>query len=531
VLFRSTVYNEFSGFQASGFRLHYIWQSALERSYQKRIVAGLNENSAAVEARYQMALCIDVRSEVIRRKLEEEIPEMATIGFAGFFGMPLTYRQSAEAQPSNRLPVLLPPAFQVEEEKSRRRWPGGRMIHRGMILSYFRNLRKGSLSSFLFVELFGLMSVESLIRRTFLALIRKLRRRKVPARFDDARTSPDPDRMLRPDGEPMTLEDKLALVQGVLRHSSLRNGMGDFVIFAGHGADTVNNAFASALDCGACGGHAGDINVRLLARLLNDDGIRTALKEQGTVIPERTVFLAAIHETVSDEIHLLDEDRVPWDRGPEVRELKKRFAVASARARKERAVSVSPVLDPHIQRRGRNWSEVRPEWGLTGNACFIVAPRHRTRGVNLGGRSFLHEYNWQSDDGYQTLELIMTAPMVVTNWINMQYYCSSVAPDVYGAGSKVLHNLVNEIGVQEGNGGNLRVGLPLQSVHDGEKMVHEPLRLSVLIEAPSEALESIIEKHEAVRSLVDNEWILLMQIDPEDGTVKRRLPGGQYAPH
>ena len=79
----------------------------------------------------------------------------------------------------------------------------------------------------------------------------------------------------------------------------------------------------------------------------------------------------------------------------------------------------------------------------------------------------------------------MTAPMVVTNWINMQYHASTVDNRRYGSGNKVLHNVVGgRIGVFEGNGGDLRIGLPMQSLHDGHTLRHAPLRLSVFIEAP-----------------------------------------------
>jgi len=67
--------------------------------------------------------------------------------------------------------------------------------------------------------------------------------------------------------------------------------------------------------------------------------------------------------------------------------------------------------------------------------------------------------------------------------------------------------------VLEGNGGDLRVGLPWQSVHDGEKYVHEPLRLTVLIEAPVEAINSVIAQNESVRQLVDNGWLYLFALD------------------
>jgi hypothetical protein len=122
----------------------------------------------------------------------------------------------------------------------------------------------------------------------------------------------------------------------------------------------------------------------------------------------------------------------------------------------------------------------------------------------------------------------MTAPMVVANWINLQYYGSTVDHDRLGAGNKVLHNVVGgRIGVLEGNGGDLRQGLAIQSLHDGRRWIHEPLRLSVFIEAPAEAIDEIIAGSETVRDLVDNEWLHLLRVD-DHGEVQHRLPGGGW---
>ena len=134
--------------------------------------------------------------------------------------------------------------------------------------------------------------------------------------------------------------------------------------------------------------------------------------------------------------------------------------------------------------------------------------------LNLAGRSFLHDYDWQQDANLSVLELIMTAPMIVTNWINLQYYASTVDNRRYGSGNKVVHNVVGgRLGVFEGNGGDLRIGLPWQSLHDGEVLRHTPLRLSVFIEAPEASLNTIIAKHEMVRQLLDHEWLHLFRID------------------
>jgi uncharacterized protein YbcC (UPF0753/DUF2309 family) len=143
----------------------------------------------------------------------------------------------------------------------------------------------------------------------------------------------------------------------------------------------------------------------------------------------------------------------------------------------------------------------------------VVAPRECSAGLDLGGRSFLHSYVWHNDPGFGVLELIMTAPMVVTSWISLQYYASTVDNRVFGAGNKTLHNVVGRVGVYEGNGGDLRAGLPWQSVHDGERYQHEPLRLSVVIAAPIDAMNGVLRKHDMVRALCDNGWVQLLAMD------------------
>jgi len=187
------------------------------------------------------------------------------------------------------------------------------------------------------------------------------------------------------------------------------------------------------------------------------------------------------------------------------------------------------ALRESIVSRTSDWAQVRPEWGLAGCAAFVVAPRSRSRHMNLAGRSFLHDYRWERDPGFKVLELIMTAPMVVTNWINMQYYASTVDNRLYGSGDKVLHNVVGgNVGVFEGNGGDLRIGLPMQSIHDGEQFVHTPLRLSVFIEAPRAEIDNIIARHAVVKHLVDNEWLFLFHIEPAGAAVSRYRPGGAW---
>jgi uncharacterized protein YbcC (UPF0753/DUF2309 family) len=236
--------------------------------------------------------------------------------------------------------------------------------------------------------------------------------------------------------------------------------------------------------------------------------------------------VAALHDTTSDAVELFELDLLPSSHQEEVKRLRARLGEASSRARAERAASLGltqrepTALERAIRRRTVDWAEVRAEWGLANNAAFLVAPREHCRHLDFGGRCFLHDYRHEEDPGHSVLELIMNAPIVVTHWINLQYYASTVDNLRYGSGDKVLHNVVGgHIGVFEGNGGDLRIGLPLQSLHDGKRWVHTPLRLSVFIEAPRAAIDGVLEKHAQVRDLVANGWLSLFQLDAEEAAV------------
>jgi uncharacterized protein YbcC (UPF0753/DUF2309 family) len=237
--------------------------------------------------------------------------------------------------------------------------------------------------------------------------------------------------------------------------------------------------------------------------------------------------VAGLHDTTTDAITIYD-DGLPAARAGDLTKVRGWLAQAAKIARAERALRMPGANGESLMARARNWAEIRPEWGLAGCAAFIAAPREATAGRDLGGRAFLHSYNWQADEGFGTLELIITAPVVVASWISLQYYGSSVAPEMFGGGNKLIHNVVGGFGVIEGNGGRLRAGLPWQAVHDGEGLQHEPLRLSVMIEAPREEMIRILEKHPDVRALFDNGWLHLFAL--EGGKVADRyVPGLGFA--
>ncbi|MGQ3227851.1 MAG: putative inorganic carbon transporter subunit DabA, partial [Blastomonas fulva] len=354
-----------------------------------------------------------------------------------------------------------------------------------------------AVSSFAFVEAAGPVYLGKLLRDGL-----GLKRTRLP---NDPMPRPDPA---------LSLEDRIAAAGSILRAMSLTADFAPLVLLVGHGANVVNNPHASGLHCGACGGYSGEVNARLLASLLNDPAVRGGLAAAGIRVPAETLFLAALHDTTTDTVLIYDGDHPSPAHADDLARARTWLASAGLVARGERALRLPRAGSAaDVARRSRDWAEIRPEWALAGCRAFIAAPRSRTSGRSLEGRAFLHDYEWQQDQGFGVLELIMTAPVVVASWISLQYYGSAVAPEVFGGGNKLIHNVIGGIGVVEGYGGTMRAGLPFQSVHDGSSLVHEPLRLSVCIEAPVEAMTAILEKHPGVRALFDNRWLHLLALD------------------
>lgn len=291
---------------------------------------------------------------------------------------------------------------------------------------------------------------------------------------------------------------------------------GRLVVFVGHASETANNPYDASLDCGACAGNPGGPNARVLASICNDEAVRDALRERGIDVPEDTVFVAGQHNTTTDEVELYD-GHVPESHAEDLEELRFDLETARTNAAAERAGDMNAAGSGvrETERRAADWAQTRPEWGLAGNAAFVVGPRALTDDLDLDGRSFLHSYEWSSDPEGDALEAIMTGPMVVTQWINAQYYFSTVDNSAYGSGSKVTQNPVGNVGVYQGNGGDLMTGLPLQSVMADDNMpYHQPLRLSTVVHAPVERVTDVLANHEKLTELLDNDWLSLTVVDP-----------------
>lgn len=481
-----------------------ILQEAAERAHQRRLAAALAAPAAATaRPALQAAFCIDVRSEPMRRALEAQAPGIETIGFAGFFGLPVAHTAHGSDVAEAHLPVLLSPEIASSSRGPRDAEHEARIGARAA--RAWGRFRQAAVSSFAFVEAAGPFYGVKLLKD---ALGRAGTRLAEPApQIADA----------------LAPEARAETAATVLKAMSLTRGFGRLVLLLGHGAQVTNNPHESAYHCGACGGYTGEVSARLLAGLLNDPETRAGLPAHGIELAEDTLFVAGLHDTTTDEVTLFADAQAP-DHAQDLAQARRWLSAAGRHVRTERALRLPRPARP-VAARASDWAEVRPEWGLAGCAAFIAAPRAATARADLAGRAFLHSYDWQEDEGFATLELILTAPVVVASWISLQYYGSAVAPGTFGGGNKLIHNVVGGIGVVEGNGGRLRPGLPWQAVHDGAALAHEPLRLSVLIEAPEEAISEVLGRHPEVAALFETGWLHLFAL--KEGRIAARYRPGR----
>ena len=504
------------------------FQNAHDIAIQGELIQKLNEKNQSVfnkksPIKAQAVFCIDVRSEVYRRNLEAITPSIATKGFAGFFGVSVDFSPCAQEQTEKQCPVLIPAGIKVSESFKNINHLEQVSTSKKSQQQYFKawkSFKSGAVTGFSFVTSLGLTYIPKMFSDTF-GITRPV---KHPLQHGlTPKLEAEKSVQLN-----LSLEEQVNTAKVALSAMSLTRDFAKLVLFVGHGSSTVNNPHSTGLDCGACGGKTGEVNAKVAAKILNNLDVRNALVDHGISIPSETWFLACLHNTTTDEISIYNQSEIPNSHSAEVEELKNYFAKAGENTRLERSLrfSESNVNEgsKEVLFRSKDWSQVRPEWGLAGCDTFIVGPRHRTKGINLAGKSFLHDYNWKDDTTGGIITAIMSAPMVVTSWINLQYYASVVNQEQFGAGNKTLHNVVGGFGVIEGHGGDLKTGLPFQSVHDGTHLQHLPSRLNVIIEAPLEFMNKVIQSNEMVKNLCDNGWIKLLAMN-ENGKVSHRYLG------
>jgi hypothetical protein len=499
----------------------------------------------------QMVFCIDVRSEGIRRCIEAD-SRIETLGFAGFFGLPISYKEYDSMEFKDACPVLIKPKHFIDEQvhsscshKLEQYEYSNSLLK--TIFNVYKALKANIASAFIFAEASGPLYMLSMMIRTLTPSLNAVLSRisaaiKPKISFEpmldvkdtviNAKNTADENLSqaeVKHIFTGLAKKEQLLFSEMALRLMGLTQNFAPLVVFSGHGSTTENNPYASALDCGACAGNHGGVNAKALAKILNKHEIRLELAKRGINIPDSTLFIGAEHNTTTDDFEFYDYEL----KTSEQRKLLADLEESLVQAKKENnAIRQLSFLNAEIGvrlyaqnaengvceqslRRSMDWSEVRPEWGLAGNTSFIIGPRHLSKGLDLSNRAFMHSYDWTQDSNGLLLETIMTAPMVVTQWINSQYYFSTVDNVNFGSGSKITHNIVGNFGVMQGNASDLYTGLALQSVMSADdELYHRPLRLRVFIFSPIERVKKIISKNTVLQNLFYNEWIRLVVLDP-----------------
>lgn len=515
-------------------KLQYLWLMAWEQSWQKRLMSHLEKEYISTQKNQlsnhtphaQFAFCIDTRSELIRRHVES-IGDYETFGYAGFFGIPMDYESSKDGISHKSCPPIVDSCYSVSEIAQNNKSEEKKVLDRKnevrKFWNYFLKRMKNMLpSTFGFVEGSGFFyGIQLLFRTIAPALLYRFSQRN-NSRYESVC---EPQLHQSNGGNLQDLnipaEEKATIVKSAFELMGWKQ-FAPLILFVGHGSHSANNPFGSSLDCGACAASPGRHNARMLAKLANDPEVRRIVKEKFQMeIPETTFFLGAEHNTTTDEIVLFDSS-LPESHQKQVEVLKKNLQTVQETATQERLGATRNSIS-HAQTNASNWGETRPEWGLAKNASFIIAPRKTTQNLALDGRSFLHSYDWKTDKEGHILETIMQGPMVVTQWINNHYYFSTVDNDKFGGGTKVTHNITGKFGVVQGNGGDLKTGLPWESLYTSKDApYHPPLRLSVVIQAPLDQVKSILAKNDNLKALADNEWIYLIVMDPLEGETFHR---------
>ncbi len=522
-------------------KIQYIWLKAWEKSWQNQLIKNLKNHNQQINIsnsdkipNAQLVFCIDTRSELIRRNVESK-GHYETFGYAGFFGIAMDYKNLEDGLSRKSCPPIVPSSYQVSEiaqqDKVKQFDKHQKRNERKRFTDYFLRRMKNMLpSAFGYVEGSGVFYGISLLLRTLIPGKLYTPRRKNIQSHEKVCTPEIKHNHIEATDPYITLEEKTAIVKSVFDLMGWRQ-FSPLVLFVGHGSHSANNPFGSSLDCGACAASPGRHNARMLAKLANLPDVRNALKQKYELnIPEQTIFLGAEHNTTTDEIVVFDSE-IPDSYKEQLSKLKKDLQRAQETATQERLGRRKKSIAA-AHKKTNNWAETRPEWGLAKNAGFVVGPRSLTKNMNLNGHCFLHSYNWELDKNGEALEGIMQGPMVVTQWINNHYYFSTVDNEKFGGGSKITHNITGKFGVVQGNGGDLKMGLPLQSVNESdEKVYHQPLRLSVLIQAPKEIIQKILLKNDNLKTLLDNEWIYLLVMDPTNkNNIERYQKGVKWIP-
>lgn len=515
-----------------------IFHEAYERHYRDNILRALEirqrEPHLPPSPRFSLVCCIDDRMESFRRHVEENYPDVTTFGAAGFFNLAIAFQGLDDPATFPLCPVVVQPQHRIVEQpaevdakrfaqrlRRRQRWQ--------RVNSLFANASRSLILGSLVTALAGWVATLPLLLNVFLPVrAARLRKRVTRNLLPEVRTQLSDLRTLDARAEAtaklfdgFSIEEKASRVGTLLENIGMTRHFADVVVIIGHDSSSVNNPHFAAYSCGACGGRSGGPNARLFARMANRKEVRDLLRSRGIDIPDTTVFVGGVHDTCIDSIRLFDED-VPADRESAVSQVNtilKDVLSRNAHERCRRFASASPAASyddslAHVEERGADLSQARPELGHATNAACIVGRRSLSYGVFLDRRAFLVSYDPTIDESGAILERILLAVSPVCAGINLEYFFSTVDNERLGAGTKLPHNVTGLIAVMNGASSDLRTGLPKQMIE-----IHEPVRLQLVLDTTPEIMERIIARQPSLAELFNNQWVQLITISPDSGAI------------
>lgn len=567
----------------------FIWLKSLEDSYiAKHVDAFTTPHTYDEKPLSSTIFCLDVRSEVMRRKIEASGP-YNTYGAGGFLGIPISFVEFDKTHKLSLAPAVIKPkniVFEIPVE-THEEYNTKKGINK-TTKKVLSDLKNNPYTPYIMVEaigwIFGIKlfgktffpkkvnslfysmkpkkpkttytldklsntEIEKYVKKLHINIINEVLTTQSGTTLDDSEIEivwehlvfdkplsikvsqsmldtlhyayhiTTDDYVLQKETLTQvgfTLDEQVMYIENLLKMIGLVKNFPKFVTIAAHGSVSDNNPFESALDCGACGGSVSLPNARALCMIANKAEVRQKLKDNGLDIPDDVRFIAALHVTTTDEMTFYDTETLSTEELELFSKMQQDFKKASLASREERIQALPNTnQQKDIFIKTMDWSEPRPEWGLAGNMGVFTGPRDSCRHIALNNRLFLHSYDSTIDnENADILTRIFNGPLVVGEWINLEHYFSTVDNKVYGAGSKVYHNVVSKIGVYNGNYSDLKIGLPTQSVMSEGEAYHEPIRLLTYMEAPLSIVAKAVENSVA-KEFILNEWIRPIIIDKE----------------
>ena len=165
--------------------------------------------------------------------------------------------------------------------------------------------------------------------------------------------------------------------------------------------------------------------------MANDYRVQILVAERGLLIPDDTFFVGAYHNTCDDTVVYFDLNRLPDSHRQEF-EAASSAAIDESRTRNahercRRFASASMTLTPeqalrHVEARGEDISQPRPEYDHATNSLVVVGRRDWSRGLFLDRRAFLVSYDPSRDDEDSSILLrILAAAVPVCSGINLSF--------------------------------------------------------------------------------------------------------------